>query len=182
MIVTVDRPGTSQGRIKARIEEVGEEAQQLAASHLGGRVPQVRVLVSDRMGMVRAVVRATLELAGADSLKRRSVDTAKLWRGSHDTLGVTVLDRRGMLVVVNGVRHGTDRAQLDKTLVHEFGHTVQLAPTQARDRHRAFLRMQLGLDPVDEQEVAAYYRLMDTREQQAVNLEVLARKLGRGRS
>jgi len=181
VIVTVDRPGTPQGRIKARIEEVGEEAGRLAAAHLGGRMPQVRVLVSDRMGMVRAFVRSTLDLVEADSFKRRSVDTVKMWRGSHNTLGVTVPDRRGALVVINGVPHGTDRAKLDATLIHELGHTVQVGSPQARARYRTYVRQQLGLEPFDEDVVGSYLRLMQIHEQQAANLEVLARRLGRGR-
>ncbi|MDX3230604.1 hypothetical protein [Streptomyces sp. ME19-01-6] len=94
-------------------------------------------------------------------------------------LAGTALTATGALVAIDTARHRNLR-ELDRTLIHELAHCVQLNLEGARERHISYLRQQYGITehfPADEQ---AYERLIDARERQAERLEALARQLPKG--
>ncbi|MFF7411645.1 hypothetical protein [Streptomyces lydicus] len=176
MNITIERRGKNARRIEDRIREIGDHASQLAARHLGGRVPQVEIALTDGNGVARLVQDADITLAGRTTWRRRTVGrVTDHWHARH-AFAATALTPRGALVAINASRN-SDLRELDRTLIHELGHTIQLNQPGARDRHIAYLRQQYGITPHSKADQREYERLIDIREQQAENLEALARQL-----
>ncbi|MFJ3950293.1 hypothetical protein ACIPXV_09510 [Streptomyces libani] len=176
MNITIDRRGRNARRIEQRIREVGDHAGRLAARHLGGRLPTVDVLLTDGRGVAAARQRADLSLAGHANWRRRAVDRViGDWHARH-AYAATTLNPHGALVAINSSMH-SDLRELDRTLIHELGHTIQLNQPGARDRHITYLRQQYGITQHSKADQREYEQLMDVREQQAANLEALARQL-----
>jgi len=174
--ITIERRGKNARRIEDRIREIGDHAGRLAARHIGGRLPAVDIVITDGKGIAAARQRADLALAGHTTWRRRAFDRAVgHWHSSH-ACAVTTLTSTGALVGINEAVHGELR-EFDRTLIHELGHTVQLNQTGARDQHIAYLRQQYGITPHSKTDQREYERLIDIREQQAENLEALARQL-----
>jgi hypothetical protein len=174
--ITVDRRGWNARRIETRIREIGDHSGKLAARHIGGRVPAVDILITDGKGIAAARQRADLALAGHTTWRRRAFDRAVGHWHSRHACAVTTLTSAGALVAINEDVH-RDLQELDRTLIHELGHTVQLTAPGARDQHIAYLRQQYGITPHSKNDQREYERLIDIREQQAANLEDLARQL-----
>ncbi|MEE6264896.1 MULTISPECIES: hypothetical protein [Streptomyces] len=176
MNITIDRRCRKVRRIEDRIREIGDHAGRLAARHLGGRLPQVEIVLTDGNGVARLIQDADLALAGNTSWRRRAVGRViDRWHARH-AFAATALTACGALVAINA-SHNSDLRELDRTLIHELGHTIQLTEAGARDRHIAYLRQQYGLTPHSKSDQRDYERLIDIREQQAANLEALARQL-----
>ncbi|GES27909.1 hypothetical protein AB0G60_02695 [Streptomyces angustmyceticus] len=176
MNITIDRRGRNTRRIEDRIREIGDHAGKLAAQRIGSRLPAVEVLLTDGRGVAAARQRADLSLAGHVNWRRRAVDRLiGDWHARH-ACAATSLTPHGALVAINEAMH-RDLGELDRTLIHELGHTVQLNQPGARDRHIAYLRQQYGITPHSKTDQREYEQLMDTRETQAANLEALARQL-----
>lgn len=178
MNITVHHRCRGVDRVEQRIREVGEQAGQLVARRVGGRLPLVEIVLTDRKGVVSLVQQADVDLAGSVSWRRRAfARVVDHW--SVRPLAGTALTATGALVAINATRHRNLR-ELDRTLIHELVHCVQLNLPGARERHVSYLRQQYGISehfPADE---AAYERLIDAREEQAENLESLARQLPKG--
>ncbi|GFE20052.1 hypothetical protein [Streptomyces nigrescens] len=176
MNISTERCGRNARRIEDRIREIGDYAGRLAARHIGGRLPTVEVLLTDGRGVAAARQRADLSLAGHVNWRRRAVDRViGDWHARH-ACAATTLTQHGALVAINSSMHG-DLQELDRTVIHELGHTVQLNQPGARDRHITYLRQQYGITQHSKTDQREYERLMDVREQQAENLEALARQL-----
>ncbi|SHL75085.1 hypothetical protein [Streptomyces yunnanensis] len=176
MNITIDRRCRNARRIEDRIREIGDQAGRLAAHHLGGRLPQVEIVLTDGNGVTRLIQDADLALAGNTSWRRRAVGRViDRWHGRR-AFAATALTARGALVAINA-SHNSDLRELDRTLIHELGHTVQLSAPGARNQHIAYLRQQYGITPHSKDDQREYERLIDVREQQAANLEALARQL-----
>lgn len=156
-----------------RIEQTADHYGRTVARKLGGRLPDVRILVTDSRGMVRAAAQADVDLAGGSTRARRAANGAATWWHGRHAYGVTAYDRGGLLVAINGAAH-RDLRELDRTLIHELAHTVQLNAPGAREQHATYVRMLLGAQPRDPKFIASYERRIDTRETQARNLETLA--------
>lgn len=179
MLITVHRSGPSVGKLKQRIEAVGEDAGALAASYLGCRLPSVQVVLTNGVGVASILEGHDLDAAGSTSVRQRTVAKAASQWTTHmrRVFAGTTLTSRGVIIAINGARHGHDLRELDRTLIHELAHAVQLNGHRAREQHIRYLRQGYGLEPRDPSERRGYERLMDIREAQAVNLETLARRL-----
>lgn len=176
MNITIDRRGRNARRIEDRIREIGDQAGRLAARHLGGRLPQVEIVLTDGNGVTRLVQDADLDLAGRTSWRRRAVGRViDHWHARH-AFAATALTPRGALVAINCARN-SDLRELDRTLIHELGHTIQLTAPGAREQHIVYLQQQYGIARHSKDDQRAYERLIDIREQQAANLEALAPQL-----
>ncbi|WP_329143473.1 hypothetical protein OIU91_06025 [Streptomyces sp. NBC_01456] len=176
MDITIDCRSRDARRIEQRIREIGDHAGRLAARHLGGRLPQVEIVLTDGNGVTSLIQRADLELAGRTTWRRRAVGRViDHWHARH-AFAATALTNRGALVAINASRN-SDLRELDRTLIHELGHTVQLNQPGARNRHIAYLRQQYGITAHSKADQREYERLIDIRETQAANLEALARQL-----
>lgn len=178
MNVVVHRQSQGVGRIEQRIRQVGDQAGMLAARHVGGRMPLVEIVLTDRRGVVTFVQQADAQLAGKVSRKRQAMERIHAHWTARPLAGTT-LTANGVLVAIDATRHG-DLRELDRTLIHELAHCVQLAQPGARERHIAYLRQQYGITTHSNVDERAYHRLMDIREEQAENLEVLAKQLPKG--
>ncbi|MER7794875.1 hypothetical protein [Streptomyces sp. NPDC097640] len=178
MNITVHRRCRGADRVEQRIREIGEQAGSLVARRVGGPLPLVEIVLTDRKGVVSLVQQADVDLAGKVSWQRRAfARVVDHW--SVRPLGGTTLTATGAIVAIDTARHRNLR-ELDRTLVHELVHCAQLNLPGARERHISYLRQQYGITehfPADE---AAYERLIDARERQAEQLEALARQLSKG--
>ncbi|MEE4419535.1 hypothetical protein [Streptomyces bugieae] len=176
MNITIDRRSRNACRIEQRIREIGDQAGRLAARHLGGQLPQVEIVLTDGNGVTRLTQDADLSLAGHTPWRRRAVGRViDHWHARH-AFAATALTNRGALVAINASRN-SDLRELDRTVIHELGHTVQLNQPGAGDQHVAYLRQQYGITPHSKTDQREYERLIDVREQQAEALEALARQL-----
>lgn len=172
-MIRIDRCHRRHRHLADRIESTTDHYGPLAARKLGSQLPDVRILVTDRTGMARAATTADNDLAGGGSRPRRAANVATTWWHSRHAYGVTAYDCRGSLVAINGDAH-RDLRELDRTLIHELAHAVQLNAPGAREQHATYVRMLLGAQPRDQRYIAQYEQCIDTREQQAANLETLA--------
>lgn len=179
MLVTVHRAGGNAGRLKQRIEQIGDTAGDLVAQHLGGRLPRVQIVLTNSTGVASLIQSRDLETAGSTSLYGRTVGRATTQWDVHvrRVYAATTLARSGVVIVINAPRHARNLRELDRTLCHELAHAVQLGSPKAREQHIRYLRQQLGIDEHQKSDQRAYEQLMDTREAQAKNLEALARRL-----
>lgn len=177
--LTVHRRCRGIDRVEQRIREVGEQAGQLVARRVGGPLPLVEIALTDRKGVISLVQQADVALAGSGVSWRRRAVGRVLDHWSVRPLAGTALTPSGALVAIDATRHRNLR-ELDRTLVHELAHCVQLNLPGARERHIAYLRQQYAITEHSTTDEAAYERLIDVREQQAENLEVLARQLPKG--
>ncbi|MFE9003114.1 hypothetical protein ACFYOY_13375 [Streptomyces sp. NPDC007875] len=178
MNITIHRRFGGVDRIEQRIRQIGEQAGLLVVRHLGGRMPVVEVVLSDRRGVVSLVQEADVALAGGTSRHTRVLERVVThWR--ERPLAGTTLTPSGALVVIDSSRH-RDLRELDRTLVHELTHCVQLTMPGAREKHVNYVRQQIGVTKHSKADERDYERLMDMREQQAENLESLARQLPKG--
>ncbi|MFE0104491.1 hypothetical protein [Streptomyces sp. NPDC059009] len=179
MYVTVHRSGGRQGLYKARVEQVADAAGQLVTDHMGSRMPNVRIILTDHAGMTRLKERADREVAGGEegSGARPSLSLCDGLAVAlqSSALGQTVLDRRGILMLINGWRQKNLR-DLDETLVHELVHCVQLNVPETHARQIAFIRQLYNVTPRTS-EFGAYMKVVDDQEKEAYDLERLARKL-----
>lgn len=176
MNITIDCRGRNARRIEERIHDIGDHAGKLAARHLGGRLPQVDIVLTDGTGVARYIQDADVALAGHTTWRRRAVGRViDHWHARH-AMAATTLTPHGAIVAINAARN-SDLRELDRTLIHELGHTIQLTARGARERHVAYLRQQYGITPHSKTDQRKYERLIDIREQQAENLESLARQL-----
>lgn len=175
MNITIERRGRNARRIEQRIREIGDHAGKLAARHIGGRVPAVDIIITDGKGVAAATQRADHSVAGKPTQRRYIGRTIEHWRG-RTAAASTALTPQGALVAINEAIH-RDLGELDRTLIHELGHTIQLNQPGARDQHITYLRQQYGIAPHSKSDQREYERLMDIREQQAASLEALARQL-----
>lgn len=179
MNVTIHRRCRGIGPVEQRIREIGGQAGNLVTQHLGGRLPQVEVVLTDRGGMAKLTQQADLRLAGGSTWRRRAMSrVVDTWHARH-ACAVTTLTSTGALAIIDATRH-RDLSELDRTLLHEFAHTVQLNQPGAREQHITYLRQQYGADEHNTTYQQTYEQLMDVREQQAENLEALARQLPKG--
>ncbi|WP_306317247.1 MULTISPECIES: hypothetical protein [unclassified Streptomyces] len=176
MRLTVHRSTSSTGRQKARIEQVADQAGEIVASRLGGRLGATQLVLTDGAGLAALGYRADLAVAGEARRSRRLRARVESQRG-RTCLGLTVLNGSGTTVLVNGARHKGDLRELDATLLHELAHAVQLSQHAARDLKIRYLRMCFGADPDDRGLRTRYDSQLDIHEQQARNLEALARRL-----
>lgn len=180
MNVTAHCRSRDIGRIEQRIHKIGGQAGQLVTQYLGGRLPSIEVVLTDRGGMAKLIQQADLGLAGGSTWRRRAIGrVVDHWHARH-AFAVTTLTRTGALVVIEATRH-RDLSELDRTLLHELAYTVQLNQPGAREQHIAYLRQQYGAVEHSKKDERAYERLMDVREQQAENLEALAPRLPESR-
>lgn len=100
--------------------------------------------------------------------------------GTFTCTPTTTITPSGVVIFFNGPDHRGDLAVFDRTVVHEMAHGAQLATPAARQGHLEYLRSFTARRP-DTKLQARYELLMDTREQQAENLEALATQLPGGR-
>lgn len=175
MNITIERRGKNARRIEDRIREIGDHAGRLATRHLGGRLPAVDILITDGKGVAAATQSADYSVAGRPTQRRYIGRSIEHWRG-RTAAASTALTPQGALVAINEAIH-RDLRELDRTLIHELGHTIQLNAPGARDQHITYLRQQYGITTHSKTDQREYERLIDTREQQAANLEALARQL-----
>lgn len=171
----MQHPGRRGGQYRARVEAVAEQAGQLAASQLGGMLPPVQIILTDSAGLARFTKDSDLQLAGAGA-KTPPRQVVAGYRDAFGSAGYTAVTVNGIVVVINAPKNPT-LGELDKTLVHEFAHAVQLGSARARQEHTAYVRQGYGIEAPDQEFRARYERQIDIREQQARNLEVLARRL-----
>lgn len=164
MNITIDRPGRSQQILARRIEAIADHTGRLVAKKLGGRVPDVEFVLSDAPGVVRLIEKADRGLGGTP----RPLSRAVTWLMNHWTVhhayAATTLASRGAVVFINGPYHRGDLTQLDRTIVHELAHTVQLTLPGARQQHIAYLSSFAARTP-NEDFQKEYERLMRIREQ-----------------
>ncbi|MEU1787097.1 hypothetical protein ABZ553_14730 [Streptomyces sparsogenes] len=179
MNITIHRRCRGVDLVEQRIREIGEQAGSLVARRIGGPLPLVEIALTDRKGVVSLVQQADVDLAGGGVSWQRRAFVRVLDHWHVRPLAGTALTSSGALVAIDATRH-RDMRELDRTLVHELAHCVQLNLPGARERHIAYLRQQYGITEHSTTDEAAYERLIDVREQQAENLEVLARQLPKG--
>lgn len=179
MNITIHRHCRGVDRVEQRIREIGEHAGSLVAQRIGGPPPLVKIVLTDRKGVVSLVQQADVDLTGGGGSWRRRAVGRVLDHWNVRPLAGTTLTLSGALVAIDAARHRNPR-ELDRTLVHELAHCVQLNLPGARERHIAYLRQQYGITEHSTTDEAAYERLIDVREQQAENLEVLTRQLPKG--
>ncbi|MFJ4637581.1 hypothetical protein ACIP69_18395 [Streptomyces hygroscopicus] len=179
MNITVERRFRSAEQMAARLEQIAAPAAELVEARLGGRAPHTEFVITDANGAARGIRRADSEPAGPPhGYKRITSGFMAHWTARH-SLGATTLTRRGTVIFINGPGHRGDLDQFDRTVVHELAHSVQLGAPDARRRHVEYLATFTSRKP-DMAVQRDYERLMDVREQQAENLEVLARQLPKG--
>lgn len=178
MNITVHRGCRGIDRVEQRIRAAGEQAGSLAAQNVGGRLPVVEIVLTDRKGVVSLVQQADVDLAGRVSRGRKAMGRiVDHWHVRP--LAGTTLTAAGTLVAIDATRH-RDLRELDRTLVHELVHCVQLAAPGAREQHINYLRQQYGITTHSKADVQAYEQVIDQREKQAEHLESLARQLPKG--
>lgn len=180
MNVTIHRRCRGVDRVEQRIREIGEQAGSLVAQRVGGSLPLVEIVLTDRRGVTSLTRQASLELAGEVAWGRRALGRIFDHADTRHSLASTTLTRQGVAVFVNILSHLDDLRMLDRTIVHELVHAVQLAPSTARERHVAYLRQQYGTTKHSKADEREYLRLMGVREEQAERLESLARQLPKG--
>src|ERR1044072_1976966 len=176
MRLTVHRSTSSTGQQKARIEQVAEQAGELVASRLGGRMASTQLVLTDGAGLAFLGHQADLAVAG-EARRPRSLRARMEPQRGRTCLGLTVLNGSGTTVLLNGAGHKGNLREFDATLLHELAHAVQLGQHAARDLKIRYLRMCLGADPEDRELRTRYDRQLDIHEHQARNLEKLARRL-----
>lgn len=174
-MITVDPTSRRHQEVANRVELVAEDLGRIAARTLGGRLPKTRIVVTDGTNMNRLAGQAEYGLAGRVPRARRAADDIVNWLAHHQDAGCTVYDRNGILVIINAAVHRRHMGQVDKTVIHELTHAVQLSQPGIRDQHRLYQRIRLGAAPHDDAFLTHYLRAMNTREQQAHNLEALAK-------
>lgn len=177
MLVTVHQSGGGAGCLKQRIEAIADQAGELVAHHLGGMAPTPRIVLTNGTGLSTLLHRADLELLGDVARSRSLKERIGRYRHERSCFGATALTRAGALVLINGARHHGNLRELDATLLHELAHACQLGRPEARQLKITFMRMRYGLESRDDAVRAAMYRRLDIEEQQARNLEALARRL-----
>lgn len=178
MNVTTHRRIPGVDRVEQRVLEIGEQAGSLAARKVGGRLPLVEIVLTDRKGVVSLVQQADVDLAGRVSRGRKAMGRiVDHWHVRP--LAGTTLTATGVLVAIDATRH-RDLRELDRTLVHELVHCVQLAAPGAREQHINYLRQQYGITTHSKADVQAYEQVIDQRERQAEQLESLAKQLPKG--
>ncbi|MFE9064911.1 hypothetical protein [Streptomyces violaceusniger] len=166
-------------QMASRLEEIATPAAKLVSSRLNGLVPHTEFVLTDANGVTQGMRRADAEPAGPPrGYKRITSGFMTHWTARH-SLGATTLTRHGVVIFINGPSHRGDLDQFDRTVVHELAHSVQLGTPNARRRHVEYLATFTARRP-DTAVQRGYERLMDMREQQAENLEVLARQLPKG--
>lgn len=182
MNITVHRSCRGIDRVEQRIREVGEQAGQLVARRVGGRLPLVEIVLTNGSGVTSLIRQADLDLVGKDRVSRSRRALGRIFdhANTRDSLAATTLTSRGAVVFINGPSHRGDLGLLDRTIVHELVHAVQLAPGEAREQHINYLRQQYGITKHGKADERSYLRLMGAREQQAEQLESLARQLPKG--
>ncbi|MFF8784805.1 hypothetical protein [Streptomyces sp. NPDC015125] len=106
--------------------------------------------------------------------------------GRLPAVDIIITDGKGVAASTQLADHSvagkpTQRRYIGRTIEHWRGRTAAastaLTPHGARDRHIAYLRQQYGITPHSKTDQREYERLIDIREQQAANLENLARQL-----
>ena len=172
-MITVDPISRRHREIGSRVELVADDLGRLAARNLGRTMPRTRIVVTDGTAMNRLAGQAESALAGRIPRARRAADDITNWLAHHRDAGCTVYDHHNILVIINAPAHRRHMEQVDKTVIHELAHAVQLSAADVRRDHTRYQQMRLGAQPPDDQFLTRYLRAMDIREQQARNLEAL---------
>lgn len=173
-MISVDSSSRRHREVANRVELVAEDLGRIAARKLDCPIPKARIVVTDGASMIRAAQQSENQLAGGIAAWRKTKEAVLGWACERHDAACTVYDRDGILVIINAPVHRRHMGQVDKTVIHELAHAVQLSQPGVRDKHRIYQRMRLGVLPHDDEFLTTYTRAMETREQQAHNLETLA--------
>lgn len=154
----------------AHVERVAGLAARIVSQHMRIQIDRTEVVVTTGPAASGLVIDAHRAMFG------RQLAIWKMNGMYRGDCGVTVINRAGVLVVINA-----DRCQptikLNKTLVHELVHAAQLSRPGARDVAARNLRSNYGIDRMSGREVRAANRLVDADEREAGRLERLAPEL-----
>lgn len=164
MNITIHRKGRAQQVAHTRIADIATRAGQLITARLGGRLPHTDIVLTDAKGVASHLHHNDTRLVGGISRTRRLVDYANQRWTAHHAYAATTITAHGALIAINCDHHRGDHAELDRTLLHELAHAVQLNQPGARNRHITYLRQQLGIDKHHPADQRAYEQLMNTRE------------------
>lgn len=173
-MITVECAARRHREVANRVELVAEDLGRIAARKLGCPIPKARIVVTDGASMIRAAQQSENQLAGGIAAWRKTKEVVLGWACERHDAACTVYDRDGILVIINAPVHRRHMGQVDKTVIHELTHAIQLTAPGVRDQHRLYQRMRLGAEPHDDEFLTRYVQAMTTREQQARNLETLA--------
>lgn len=167
MRITAHRLGRGQQAILDRVASIAEPAARLVQQHMGGSIGHVDLAVTGKSGIPDLVVQAHRPLFGrADRSQSRRLRC----------YGTTTVNSSGTLVIINADRCRRD-SDIDKTVLHELGHAVQLARPGGRNLFIRGLRNNYGIEAMTDAEARAANRQIDADEAEAERLERLARKL-----
>lgn len=161
-MITVECAARRHREVATRVEFVAEDLGRVAARKLGCPIPKARIVVTDGASMIRAFERAENQLAGAGATWRKAKEAAWDWCHHRRDCGATVYDRDGILVIINAPVHRRHMGQVDKTVIHELTHAIQLTAPGVRDQHRLYQRMRLGAEPRDAEFLTRYVQAMAT--------------------
>ncbi|MEU0393833.1 hypothetical protein ABZ208_13820 [Streptomyces sp. NPDC006208] len=151
-----------------RVETITQPAIRLVEKHMRGSVGRVEIVVTTSSGVTDLVKQAHRDLLDAKVTSDRHLGRQ---------FGTTTLNSSGVLVIVNAQICRGRAKEIDKTVVHELVHAVQLAKPGARDRILRGLRNNYRLEPLSRVEVRVLNRLVDQDEREAARFERLARQL-----
>jgi hypothetical protein len=147
-----------------RVHAAVDAAVGIVENEIRGSVGPLQVAVSNTSGMWEMVVDAHRPMFGRQS--------PRLWRREGGSaFGTATITSSGVLVVVNAQACKGRAAEIDKTLLHELTHAVQLNRPGARDLLMRSLANNYGITPMTEAEAAAANRQVDADEREAERME-----------
>lgn len=167
MRITAHRLNRSQQATLDRVASIAEPAARLVQQHMGGSIGHVDLAVTGKSDIPDLIVQAHRSLFGR-------VDRGQVRR--LRCYGTTTVNPAGTLIIINAdkCRRASD---IDKTVLHEFGHAVQFARPGARTLLIRSLRNNYGIEAMTDAEAHAANRQVDADEAEAERLERLARNL-----
>lgn len=165
--ITAHRLGRGHQATLDRVRSIAAPAARLVQQHMGGTIGHVDLAVTDRAGIPDLITQAHQPLFGR--VDRRRGPRLRCY-------GTTTISPAGTLVIINAdkCRRASD---IDKTVLHEFGHAVQFARPGARTLLIRSLRNNYGIEAMTDAEAHAANRQVDADEAEAERLERLARNL-----
>lgn len=154
----------------SHVENIAGVAAQLISRRMGIRLDRTEVVVTTGPSAADILIDAHRAMFGP---------RLAIWKmkGMHrGDCGVTVINKAGVLVVINADRC-QPRTNLNKTLVHELVHAAQLSRPGARNTALRNLRNNYGIDRMNGREARAANRQVDADEREAERMESLASEL-----
>lgn len=168
ILVEAYRLHRSYTPVLARVQTIAEQAAGLVTRRMRERLPHVTIRVSGERLLGLAVTEAEQQLLGTDRLPISGCQ-------GREVYGVTTLGRHGAVVVINAKGALEDGGDVDRTLIHELVHAVQINRPGGQQHRMTGIRGAFGF--LRSGPTPAFDRQHDRDEREAQALEYLAREI-----